>query len=651
MRCPTNTDDELRSTTRVTSASARNPRIMNAFVAPLIALLCGAWATAALPEQASSKPNDIPFADIVPANARAAIWIDQPTAFFQQLAAGEAGQLTSSEPAVAAYLRRMANLAKLGLTMTTGVPVERLLAEAADGLGLIVLSDSGHRGGPGPDWVLVVDTRRRAQALDELLGRARKKPLWQGGKRPGAALFGPITSMLNDLGLDRAVLRQRRGWVLYGTPTAMDAVLATLAGQREKPTRLPTWRTIRQACSAPDGPHATFYVSRAATPTYRAGVSLDRPPKPEPTSTQDSPGRAVAGPGQLLGIDRVRALGGTCRVVDGRVVTRELVVIDEPSMGALGMARSCKPVSLGGARFVPADYDVFCAMNLGRGKAISDAFWSCVAPLDQGMAHSLMLFRGSARSYGADFYRDFLLRFTGDMFIACRLPDPAEPVEPVFRKVLLALDPIVGIQVRDPDGIMPAWRRFATAGMVAAQGVRWETEPVGPHTMHVLRAHGKPILEMEITFAFVDDTWLITLSAERMRAALQAGSGQGNLAGSPTFRARTKGLVGKAGIIAYANPSRWCDRLTMLIDRTQAVVTTASTQASNARHTDGFQANTFLRRLSAADRRMVRGLARMMRAHSGIAVTVRNQAGGLLVTSYAPLGEPALAHLALFGGW
>ncbi len=605
----------------------------------LFALLNGAGARDALAEQHASTASRVGFTDLVPADARAALWIDQPKAFYEQLAAGEAGRLVADETSVRGYLQGLAGMIKLALTVTTGVPIERVLNQASDGLGLIVLNGPRRSDRASTHWVLVVDARNQAGVLKELLRHAPGAAPDRRGQAGLPAILGPVASAVERFGLDRVTVRERDGWLLSGVPRDVRLVLATMDRRQPTLAQRSAWRAIRQACPIVTQPHALFYISTASS--WR------------PTATQAASERPSAGPGQLLGTDCVRALGGTCRIVDGRVVARELVVMDEPSTGALGMLRACKPVSLEGARFMPADVDLFCAMNLGGGKAISDAFWSRVAPLDAGLAHSVTIFRGSARGYGADFYKEFLLRFTGDMVIGCRLPDATRAIGSVPREWLLALDPIVAIRVRDPEKIMPAWQRFATAGMVAVQGVRWETERGGPHTMHVLRAHGRPILGMEITFAFVGETWLITLSAERMRAALEAGSGEPNLAGTAAFRACMKGTADGAGIITYANPSRWCDRVATLLD--ERTTSTPAGRDTASRGAEGLLASlrTSLGRtgLPGVSHPLVAfGLVRMLRGHTGLDLTVRNHPEGLLVTSRSPFGEAVLAHLALLGG-
>lgn len=508
-------------------------------VAWLIALTAGCSVVAA----GTTNPAPADPGKACPSDAVVMVCVRGPGPFRQNLLDSAIYRAVKASPAVDGQVKRLSSAVELAVAMCAGVPVWKWVDQNVDQIVLLGCAESSSGSAGGFGWALLLDVGRCGARVDRFLTervRPRLKALTPGGGSPGRNVAGVLIEAYRPAGLQRMHMARARRWLVLGTSGAVAATVKTIQGQAKSLADLPAYGKLHRGPVNSSDASVSFYLS--------PGLSGGNTP-----SRKTDSGRAYLL--RLLGLGCVGGVAGAFRLDQGRVDASVFVATASPPSGLLGMLEASPPSTLAGAAFVPGDYHALVVANPGSGEQLVGNFWSMIAPDAPLVAGSLQQFNGSAGQFGVNFRRDIISRTVGDWFLATMIPPPDQLAQGFSRELLLAMDPVLGVKVRQPGQIMRAWNMLATAGMVAAQGVKWEAERVGDQDVHVLRAHGKPILDAEFSMAFVGDTWLMTLSFETMKRVLAARRARATLAHRAKYLSVRKRLRGQAVAMVYADLS------------------------------------------------------------------------------------------------
>ncbi|MBN1343890.1 MAG: hypothetical protein JXQ73_14495 [Phycisphaerae bacterium] len=538
---------------------------------------------------------------------------DNPGALREGLVDSPLYRSVASDPALDGKLKGFFSALEIVSLMYSGVPFWKTIERHADQVGLLLFNLRQDPILSGFGWALVLDVGRSGEAVDRLLAeRVRPRLRSRSTRSKGFVRFNqggavietyplPGFSMVNMARVDR--------WFMLGSISTLGSVLRAFGDERDRLADLPEYQEVRRETALGGEGNLFFFVNARRAMPRKGNGSL----KAEGDERI-----------RVLGLDRLRAIGGTLRFRRERVEARVCCLTTSTPSGVLGVLE-CAPVSgLFGSEFVPEAYELLTAVNPGSGALLSTRFWELIAPIVPEMAASAVQFNGAAGQFGVNVHRDILCRTEGDWFVAGRIP-PGEALAGGFsRETLLAMQPILGVKVREPEQILQAWQMLATAGMVANQGVRWEIEEIDGHRVHVLRADGKPILGAEFSMAFVGDTWLVTLSVEAMRRALVSHRAGTSLAESRRYRAVRRGLPDVATGMVYVAANEGSSSISSLAR------SGTSTQATGSRYPIPLFS--------------VEGIGReilgTVLTHSAIGVSVTGRPGGLMLHACVSDGEP-----------
>ena len=551
---------------------------------------------------ARAEPADPGVA--APAEAVGLVCVHNPRLLRRDLGGTAVGGLVDGSPRLSGSLDRALAPAKLAVALYAGMSLWDFLDRYVEQAALVAI-DSRR-------LAVVLDVAGHAEQIDELL-RTRVRPRLRSlaGSTTQATAAGARLDVFDVPGLGRTAIGRAGRWLVIGPVGSVRQTVRTIEGERGRLSEVPVYRKIRTATRQGGECGLSFYVNvRASSPPSQTGAA------------------------RLLGLDGVVAVGGTCGVREERLTSRVFCALRPDAMGWLAMLAAAPNGRLTGARFVPDDYDLLVAWDPGTGSQIGARFWERIAPIDPPLAESLRQFNGAAGQFGVNIHREIFLRFDGECFLAARTPRLDRLGEEVWPAGVLAFEPIFGVKVRQPGKILGAWQRLAAAGMVAAQGVRIETERVGDHPVYVLRAFGEPILGVTFSVTFVDDRMLMSLSFEALAGALRAVQAGKTLADDPRFKDVRRALPDEATLMAYVDVGRFVGRIA------DAAATQPATRAADTVGdrlaawlggvlAQGPGSTTMPGRLGAE---VLRGLARW----PGLGLAVSGQDGGILVEVHIP---------------
>jgi len=595
-------------------------------LAGLVVLACATRAVAASPASQDVGRRRADPGQIAPAEVIGLICVHDPKSLRRDLPSVVGYGMVQRSPWLRARIKRVVGAVELAVALNAGVPLWKFVERYVEQATLLVFDVPERPAKAGATYALVLDLGANAERVDRLLGdriRPRLRSLTPQGKRAETKVAGVSVEVYQPATFGRVAMARAGRWLVLGPPACVKQVVRTIRGRHVRLSELPAYLKIRRTTAQDGDGYVSFYIDLAPLNWKRRRQAR--------TAEQTQPER-------LLGFGGLLAVGGSSGLRDGLVTSQVLYAMKHPPAGVLGTLASAPDVKLTGARFVPADYDALCMFDLGDGAAITQRFWSMVAPQNRPLANSLVGFNGAAGQFGVNVHRDLVLRMAGDCFLAVKASEARERTTGSWRETLLAFQPVLGMKVRQPEAIMRAWRTLAEAGMVAAQGVRWVTAHVGQQAVHVLRAHGEPILGVEFCLAFVQDTMLVTLSFKTMAETLQAVEAGKTLARNAKFRRIRSHLPDACSLMMFVDPAGMAGNLS---PPTVATTTQSTTQAAS---------RPFLSRLVAplgrADE-LSRGIMECLADHPGLGLTARGSGEGILIESCSPLAEPVLANLAL----
>ncbi len=463
-----------------------------------------------------------------------------PKVLRQGLLGSPLARSIQADPTLRLRLGRLFGAIEVASALYAGVPFLKTVDEHVDQVIFLGTDASVERLDKGSGWALLLDVGRSAERVDKLLDE-RIRPRLRGMSRRASRPF-PVSGVAVETyilpGFHWLRLARVDRWLALGTQRSLMSVVRAIRRETPRLADTDAYRRVRDKVIRSTPGSLTFYmncgeITRRMASRREEGERL----------------RLL----RLLGLDRVEGIGGTCRFKRGRVDWEAFAYSLAPPSGLLGLLAASPASSLCGAAFVPQDYDIVVAVNPGSGETLAKHFWSMIAPVEPAAAASLQQFNGAAHQFGVNMHRQILCRTEGDWFLAARLPGGGWAQAELSTRAVLALEPVLGVKVRQPEQIIHAWETLATAGMVAAQGVRWEAERVDRQKVLVLRANGKPILGTELSMAFVGDTWLMTLSYETMKRALLARRDRKTLADSRGFATVRRCLPERAIAMLYAH--------------------------------------------------------------------------------------------------
>ncbi len=595
-------------------------------LACLVTVACTTRAVASSPASQDVGGRALDPGNVAPAEVIGLVCVHDAKSLRRELTNVAGYGMVQRSPWLRAKIKRVVGAAELALALNAGVPLWEFVERHVERATFLVFDVPEGSGKGIAGYAVVLDLGPNVDLADKLLRdriRPRLRLLTPRGKRAERKVAGVSVEVYQPSAFGQVAMARAEHLLVLGWPACVEQVVRTIQGRHVRLSELPAYQRIRRTTAKGGDGCVSFYIDTEPLDWKRRR----RARTAEQTQAE-----------RLLGFGGLLAVGGSSVGCDNLVTSRVLYAMKRSRTGILGALASAPHVELTGARFVPADYDALCMFDVGDGAAITQRFWSMVAPQNRPLANSLLGFNRAAGQFGVNIHRDLVLRMAGDCFLAVKASGARELGSGSWRETLLAFQPLLGMKVREPEAIMKAWRTLAEAGMVAAQGVRWETERVGRQAVHVLRAHGEPILGIEFCLAFIQDTMLVALSFKTMAEALRAVSAGKALAGNTKFQRVRSNLSGACSLMLFVDPAKLAEGLFPPTAPTTTQAITASTSQA------------FLSDLAAPLGRtegLARGIMECLQDHPGLGLTARGCPEGILMESCSPLAEPVFANLPL----
>ena len=506
-----------------------NPFLAIAILAPLLAMTQA--------EEAKTLES------ILPADTLYFATVPDFDAFKEGLIGTPLGKLISpDQPSVAAGLGL--NFLKLGLQMFSGATIETWAEHLGAPIGLAVLKPDGQqgRGKKGqPPLVLLCRLLKGSESF---------KGLWQGTIRPTLLNNAPkielrerrlrnftVEDMNNRKNNQQVSFTFLPNHLLIGKSSSVDRILNNISVSGPTLASLSDLKKAKGKIQQQPAFWSFFNVAETIAPILEQ--MQERPKKLREF--------------KLSGLPNLASLSSSLRFEDGSVVERFYLNGSsiEPEGLALLFTRP-QPMSLTGAKLIPAHYPIYVSVNYQDGMALVETFENILVK-NEGEAGKQKLEEGRQfieNLSGVNLREELFARLSGELFFAMDIPGFKESMlengDPPQKKDWSFL---FGLSVIEAGQLKNSVNKFLNSKFAFDSGLTYEVFKEGG--AEIIQARNQKKKNNGLGLCFLDEFVIISNSIDVIKESIKARISKKTVADDPDFQERMKPIEAGSNLAAH----------------------------------------------------------------------------------------------------